>query len=249
MNKQLHILLTLTLAILLVSCGRQYSLQDCEVSSIQITDSLAQAHDISALIAPYKQKMETEMNEVLVFSNHQMEKAQPESLLGNFLSKLIQEKCGDYMGQPIDFGIVNYGGIRIPSLPAGEITKGKVFELMPFDNFLVVLTINGETVNQLANHMAAVGGWPVSGIRFKIVGGKATEILINQKPVVNDKKYTLAITDYLADGGDKLDFLVDKPRYSTGVFMRDAIIEYLKALHDEGKSISCELDGRVEHAQ
>jgi hypothetical protein len=32
---------------------------------------------------------------------------------------------------------MNSGGIRLPEMPAGAITQGKIFELMPFDNLMV----------------------------------------------------------------------------------------------------------------
>ena len=233
----------------MIGCTRQYAVESYQPESVQISDSLDKSPAVSALINPYKEKMETEMGEVLVHSDMQIEKGRPESLLGNFLSQLILDKCREYTGRPVDFGIVNYGGIRIPSLPTGPITKGKIYELMPFDNFLVVMTISGAAVKQLADHIASVEGWPVAGIRFEIKGQKAIEITIAGQPLDETATYTMAITDYLADGGDKLTFLVDKDRTATGVFMRDAIIEYLQELSDAGKSITSQLDERIKHAE
>ncbi|MBL0145080.1 MAG: 5'-nucleotidase C-terminal domain-containing protein [Chitinophagaceae bacterium] len=40
---------------------------------------------------------------------------------------------------------MNYGGIRLPAIPAGNITRGKIFELAPFDNIIVLQKISGKT--------------------------------------------------------------------------------------------------------
>lgn len=66
-----------------------------------------------------------------------------------------------------DFAVFNTGGLRRP-LPLGNITRGDVFELMPFENELVILTMNGEAVKKLVNFIATKGGAPVSGLRLRI---------------------------------------------------------------------------------
>jgi len=140
---------------------------------------------------------------------------------------------------------VNYGGLRVPLLPAGNITKGMIFELMPFDNFLTVMELKGNVVQQLFDHIAAQGGWPVAGVRFEIFDGKASEIQISNKPLEEERIYQIIISDYLADGGDNLLFLRLEKRTNTGIFIRDAILEYLQKQTHEGKPIATHLDNRV----
>ena len=49
----------------------------------------------------------------------------------------------------VDFVVLNYGGLRIQSMAAGPITMSKVYELMPFDNTLVVVDLLGSELNDL----------------------------------------------------------------------------------------------------
>src|SRR5204863_8184802 len=120
-------------------------------------------------------------------------------------------------------------------LPAGNITKESIFELMPFDNFLVVMELKGTVVQTLLDNIAAQGGWPVSGIRFTIHDGKASNISVNNNPFDETHIYQIIISDYLSDGGDNLLFLRSEKRMNTGVFLRDAILEYLREQTSQGK--------------
>jgi len=196
-------------------------------------------------IQPYHDSLAKEMNEVIAASSMAMDKGKPESLLGNFIADLLLEKGREYNEGAADFCIVNYGSLRIPSLPAGEITKGMIYELMPFDNFLVTMELNGNVVQQMLDYIASQGGWPVAGIKFKIHDGKSFEILINNIPLQPDKIYRVVLSDYLADGGDNLSMLRSGSRKNSGSFIRDVILEYLVGQTREDKMISSKLDNRI----
>ena len=68
---------------------------------------------------------------------------------------LPQSETERLLGEPVDFAVINYGGMRIPAIPKGPITRGKIFELMPFDNLLVVVRLDVSILTQFINHMAA----------------------------------------------------------------------------------------------
>lgn len=202
---------------------------------------------IEALIAPYKSKLDAEMNTVLGVTARTLEKGKPESPLGNWMSDLFYEQMSEYTKGNIDFASMNYGGIRIPTLQAGEVTRGKIFELMPFDNMLVVVHADAATVQQFADKIAKDGGIPVSKqLRFEIKSGKAENITVNGQPLQNGKTYKIGVSDYVANGGDDCTFFVDKKRDDLGVLMRDAIIEYVKKQTAQGKKLDAEKDGRIK---
>ncbi|MBT8196480.1 MAG: 5'-nucleotidase C-terminal domain-containing protein [Bacteroidia bacterium] len=151
-------------------------------------------------------------------------------------------------GHGVDFCLLNNGGLRA-SLPHGDITRGKIFELMPFENEMIVLELNGETTLELVDFIAEKGGMPVSGIRFEIENQKPTNITINGKAFDKNKTYKVVTSDYLAHGGDKLAML--KKRLNdklTGVKIRDAIIEYFVEQNNKGVTITSSLDGRIKYA-
>ncbi len=217
-------------------------------STVKVEEATTPASDeINALINPYKSQIEKEMNQVIGNSAKDLTKAKPESSLGNWTADLIHKKSEEYYNQPIDFAIVNYGGLRIPNLPKGEIKKSDIFELMPFENGLVVLHADGETVQKLFERMAEYGGWPVSHhIRFKIKNEQPTDIAINGKPIEKNKIYKIALSDFIANGGDKCSFFKDKKRDLLGKLFRDAIMEHVMDLASEGKEANAKIEGRVE---
>lgn len=209
------------------------------------SDTLSTADaKMAAMIQPYKQELAVEMNQIIGQAAKDLTKAKPESTLGNFVADLIHKKSEEYWGKPIDFTVVNYGGLRIPTLSAGDITRSKVFELMPFDNLLVVVEVEGSELRKLFDTMAEKGGWPVSWhIRHSIIDGKPADIFINDEALEDDKTYTLAISDYLANGGDSLFFLSDNKRHELGKLFRDAILEYIT---EQDEPVDAQLEGRVK---
>lgn len=198
---------------------------------------------ISDLIAPYKARMKEEMNKVIGQVAITLTKAQPESTLGNWVADLVYQQAKEYTKVKVDFALVNYGGLRIPSLPAGPLTKGKVFELMPFDNTIVVVKMMGSDLPLLFHHMAKKGGWPISKhAQYTIVGEKATDMRINDQKIDPNQEYLIATNDYIANGGDQCYFFKGKEQLETGVLFRDAIISYVEAQHTP---ISAQLERRV----
>ncbi len=202
---------------------------------------------IEALIMPYKTQLDAEMNEVIGTAAHTLATGKPEGTLGNWMSDLFQEQISAYMGKTIDFAMMNSGGIRIPTLQQGQITRGKIYELMPFDNMLVVVYVDASVVQEFADKMAREGGSPVSRqLRFVINNGKALNVTVNGQPLQPGRVYSIGTSDYIANGGSDHTFFVDKPRDEVGVLMRDAIIEYVKKQTAQGRQIQAEKDGRVQ---
>ena len=213
-----------------------------------ITDSLRADSSILFLIGPYKTQLDSKMNVVIGESEQELTKSKPESSLGNFMADVLLKEADIHSDSSADFSIVNVGGIRLNSIPEGPITVGKVYELMPFDNAVVVLEIDGATTAKLFDKMAAAGGWPVAGASYEIKKDNAVNIHIQGKVFDNTKTYRLAITDYLANGGDNLDCLKGIPQKKCKIIYRDAIMEYIKAITASGNKINSQIEGRVKNA-
>ena len=222
---------------------------DPQLSSVKIEDTanIEPSNEIEALVSPYKMQMEKEMKQVIGACEKELLKEKPESSLGNWVADLTHKKCEEYYEKPIDFAIMNYGGMRILSLPAGPITKSSIFQLMPFENGLAVINVDAETVEKLFELMAENGGWPVSHqVRFKIKNDKPIDIQISGKPIDKNKMYKIAMTDFVANGGDKCFFFEDKKQELLGTLFRDAIMEHVIELNEQGKKVDANLEGRVE---
>ena len=61
-----------------------------------------------------------------------------------------------------------------------------------------------------------------------------------------DRLYAIALSDYLASGGDYLDFFKPLPQRHTGVLLRTAIADQVRALTKAGKPVTAAVEGRVK---
>ena len=150
----------------------------------------------------------------------------------------------------VDFAIQNGGGIRA-DLPEGQITMKTLYEILPFDNSVVVLTLKGSDLQSLFDYIAAIssggGAFPQvsEGLRFTInrKTGRCENILVNGNPIDPGGTYKVATNSYMADGGDGFKiFLNAVDRYDTSMFQRDVFVQYIKHL---GGMIKPKVRGRI----
>lgn len=208
----------------------------------QDTLTTAAGNEIKQIIAPYKAEVDEEMNTVIATLPRSLKKQKIESTLGNWLADAIAEFVEEKTGREVDLAICNYGGVRIPMLPAGPLTVGDLYELMPFDNYVVTMELKGTTLLKLLKRIADYGGWPVSGsLRLAVQNDQVRKALIHQEPISPEKTYFVALSDYLANGGDRLDFLIERPHQNLNVYYRDALIETAK----RQKEIAATIEGRI----
>ena len=220
-------------AIFIIACSPIYNLQSYHVEVIEVQSPVDST--VLAIITPYQNGIESQMNEVLCVSKMEMKKGKPESLLGNFVTDL----CLNYADAHVC--VMNTGGLR-STLPKGDVTRGDIYTLMPFENELVVLELNKDDYIGLLNYIVKRGGEPFSGIN--IIMDKKGEILSNSWPVNFDdgEKVKVLTSDYLANGGDKMSFFKEKEQTIVGIKLRDAIIDYCS----KTDTIAISIDGRIQ---
>ncbi|OUJ75516.1 hypothetical protein BXP70_05775 [Hymenobacter crusticola] len=215
------------------------------VTAQPVGKALPEDAQVAAVITPYRQRVTQQMSEVLGSAPVPLTKNPGESPLGNFVADLQRQRAAAALREPIDVGVVTNGGLRT-SLPAGAITLGSVFELMPFENELVVLDTPGPVMQQLFEYAARIK-MALSNVTYTVdAAGKPANIRIGGQPFNPAKTYTVAISDYLAGGGDNMIFFKAlKPR-DTGVLLRTAIADKIRQLNKEGQSITAKVEGRVK---
>ena len=222
-------------------------------SSTPINNSYTNHSQVDALIKPYKVSLDAQMDEVLVISAEEFpkEKGKPETKLGNLVADLSLEIANQlykpYDGESIDFCLLNFGGLGT-SLPKGEITKRKIFELMPFENELVVVTISESNLINLIEYLKLSGGQPISAeISFEFKENENfEEELKHLFSEDGTSEFKILTTDYLVNGGDNMNFFINPIKIEpVGIKLRDAIIQYCVEQHKKGKQLVGKLDGRI----
>lgn len=231
------------------SCTSTYQSQSVQYKTYRISDTAPKDTALLRFLEPYRKEADRTMNGVVGIAEESMDKAQPESKLGNFMADAMLVMASEKYNTVADAAFINFGGIRLTQLPKGEVTVGKVFELMPFDNLLILQKMKGDVLQQFLNLTAAKGGWPCAGITMQIRDKKAVNVMIGGKPLDPERVYTIVNSDFIANGGDNADMLRPIPQVSNGYLMRDAIIDYIKKLKGQGKNIQAKIENRVTNAQ
>jgi 2',3'-cyclic-nucleotide 2'-phosphodiesterase (5'-nucleotidase family) len=200
-------------------------------------------------IAPYKKTQDEKMKTVIAQSEDALLKADVESSLGNFFCDAVLYETKKLLGVDsamVDIAVFNKGGLR-NALPKGNITVGNIFELMPFDNELVILKLSGSQIKDMLTKIAEKGGIPVGGMTLLITKTTASNITIKGKPFDETKDYWVVTSDYLANGGDNYTFFKNaKERKVMNILLRDVIINYCKDITQQGKILKPTLDGRIQ---
>ena len=233
----------------ILSCHSTYQPQAVQYKDYRIAPGQSSSNEMNALLKPYSDSVNKSMNDEIAVAGMTLEKKQPEGALGNVLADAMMVMAREKYQTKIDASFVNYGGIRLSSIPKGSISRGKVFELSPFDNMIVLLTLNGKVLQQFLDHVAAKGGWPCSGISFQIKNKVAVNINIAGKAFDSSKDYVIALADYVANGGDDCVMLKDIAQQGNGYLFRDAVLNYFSKLNKEGKQVTASIENRITNAE
>ncbi|MBU4348912.1 5'-nucleotidase C-terminal domain-containing protein [bacterium] len=149
------------------------------------------------------------------------------SLLGEWSCDIMKDKVG------VQIAMTNGGGLRVP-VPAGEITAGILYEVMPFDNTLYTMKLSGADVKANIEHgiMNDDIGWiQISGVRVTYnpnaeAGNRITSMVLEDGTTVEmDKYYTVVTNDFMFTGGDNYNFKNSKDGLDTFIPIRDALMD------------------------
>ena len=123
----------------------------------------------------------------------------------------------------------------------GDVTRENILSVLPFDNYLYVVTLSGTDLISLFNHIASInqgaGGFPQVSkeISYTItydengMKGEISNILINGEKINPEKNYKIAVSNYLATGGDGYEILTKSiDTFNTSMLISDVVIDYAK---------------------
>ncbi len=178
-----------------------------------------------------------------------------ESNLGNLIADGMVWKTRN---AGVQIALQNGGGIRA-SIPKGPITVGKVYEVLPFGNTLVVMDLKGREI--LAALENGVSQWEgqagrflqVSGLRYAFdlarpAGSRVVRVEVRTEkgfaPLDLEATYRVVVNNFIANGGDGFTVLKEAQGYrvDTGFSDAESFMDYLKEL----KVVEAQVEGRIE---
>jgi 2',3'-cyclic-nucleotide 2'-phosphodiesterase (5'-nucleotidase family) len=254
-NSMRRFLVSLLAILTLFSCSRYLAINQINTSSNSLIDSSAGVDSvIESFVKPFRDSINIDMKKIVGITAAPLIKGKPESKLTNLVADVVLKYGTDYCNQKglnihPDASYVNYGGLRA-SLPQGEITVGHIFELMPFENEIVLVKISGEAVQKMAEKIAARGGEGVAGLKLGIQDEALKTLVIKGKNIDKDAAYWLVTNDYIANGGDQMNmFLNPMEKIETKLKIRDVLIQSLREMYKQDGIIDVKLDGRIYNEQ
>jgi 2',3'-cyclic-nucleotide 2'-phosphodiesterase (5'-nucleotidase family) len=241
--RQLFFLLFISIV---ASCQPTRQLNAIRYNGYSIQKSSDIDSSLFKMIGPYRENVDRTMNEVLADCEADLLKEVPDSRLGNFLADAYLWAAKEKLDKNAEIAFMNHGGVRINRIGKGPVTRRTVFEVMPFDNLLVVAEIKGSLLQTYLDRIAAEGGGGgVAGLSLRIENKKAVEVMIGGKPLDPEKTYTMVNSDYTLDSGSGIPAFKTLKQNKSGYLMRDAIIQYCQHLQSTGKKISLEPQKRI----
>lgn len=226
------------LFLFLASCkfSSDYTPARIEGKQLQITDSIPADESLSEFIQPYKENIDREMSQVLSYSLFDLTKRDGElnTAIGNMMADAVMELSNPVFksrtGNSIDIVLLNHGGIR-SSISKGPVTTRTAYQVMPFENEVVVAKMNGKYVRQMVHYLIDAGtAHPVSGLKLEIgKDNSIKKVLIKGQPLEDNKDYYVATNDYLLNGGDNMVFFSNASEVTDLDYkIRNLLIDYFK---------------------
>jgi 2',3'-cyclic-nucleotide 2'-phosphodiesterase (5'-nucleotidase family) len=200
----------------------------------------------TGMLKPYTDSVGKTMDQVLVSVPKDLLKEVPNSSLGNFLADAYLDMARDKFDKRADIAFMNHGGVRINRIGAGEVTRRMIYEVMPFDNLLVIVEVKGDVLQAYLDKLASEGGGGgVAGLSMGIKDKKAVDVRIGGKSIELGRTYYMVNSDYAVDGGGGFTALKKLKQQRTQYFLRDAIIDYCSKQQSKGQSIPTEPSIRI----
>jgi 2',3'-cyclic-nucleotide 2'-phosphodiesterase (5'-nucleotidase family) len=223
-----------SILLLITSCGDNLQLFKAETSRIEINSEINVDSTILKFIEPYKKNIDKDLFTTFAYSTYNLDKKDGElnTAIGNMMADAVLELSSPVFklkkNKNIDFVLLNYGGIR-SIISKGNINEKTAYNLMPFENEVVVTKLIGKDIYELIDYLRIVKrAHPISGIKLEL--DKNYELInakINNKNIDIKKYYYVATSDFLLNGGDKMDFF---NKSSENTFLdykiRDLLIDY-----------------------
>ncbi len=184
-----------------------------ENTVLKVSDTLSVNAEIEAYIKPFRLHIKKDLDSVLAYTPNTYSKKVDNfnSAIGNFIADAVYSESNPVFkritGKNIDMVLLNHGGIRA-GINKGNISKQTAFELMPFENSVVVVALKGKQINNLIKYLSiSKKAHPVSKLQLILDKDfNVSKAAIQGKVIKPNQTYYVATSDYLYNGGDNMTF-------------------------------------------
>ncbi|MDR1681350.1 MAG: 5'-nucleotidase C-terminal domain-containing protein [Prevotellaceae bacterium] len=180
-----------------------------------------------AIVGRYKPLLDVRMGVVVGRTSQALPDGGFDSPIARFTTYAIL-RYAEEAGIPVDFSLYNVGGLRT-GLPKGELRLFDLYTVYSFDNNVVVLTIQGKYLRELAAFFARTHPQPMGNAALEIAPNCAPSLRINGEELDDGRMYRLITNNFVGSGGDGMTMLREAVAVEyPGILFRDAIIHYIQ---------------------
>ena len=221
----------------LVSCGPK-KFHNTEIDGKKIPVSLEYSGDatIENFIAPYRTHINNDLDSILAWAPVTFDKSKGkwQTNIGNLMANVTYATADSIFykrdKKHVDICLLNHGGIRA-TIPQGYVTTRTAFDIMPFENSLLVLGLKGQQLYEIAAYIATERKpHPLAGMEITMdKENSVKKVTVHNQAIEQNKVYYIATSDYLANGGDNMNFFKKATAtYDMNYKLRDVFIDYFK---------------------
>ncbi|WP_228235772.1 5'-nucleotidase C-terminal domain-containing protein [Allomuricauda sp. M10] len=212
------------------------ALTEIQGKQLPIDASIEETDSISSFIEPFRNRINEVLDSTLAIAPKSLllDDGERNTSMGNLMADIVFSETAPIFksrtGKDLDFVVLNYGGVR-SIISAGKVTARNAYEVMPFENYIEVVELNGTAVRKLIDFLTkATRRHPISGMQIVTDKNGALEsVNIQGKPFDESRNYYVATSDYLVQGGASIGFFDDMVSVTdTDYLLRNAIIDYFK---------------------
>ena len=219
---------------LFVSCKQDHQLTKIVGKRLDINDSLTGQQSIEDFIKPYRENVNKNLDSVISYAVDTYSKSDGElnTAIGNLMADAVMEQTNPVFNSrtnnDIDLVLLNHGGIR-SILSKGNVTTRAAYQIMPFENSVVVVDLKGVYVLELVDYLKrSKRAHPISGMKLVLdENDTIVEVTINGNTIDTERIYHIATNDYLYGGGSGMTFFQKKDSVHVLDYkIRNVLIDY-----------------------
>jgi len=220
-----------------MSCKNETgSLSEIQGKQIPIDSTYVEVDSISNFVTPYRNRINEILDSTLAYAPKPLllDDGERSFSMGNVMADIVFEETAPVFksrtGKDLDFVVLNAGGVR-SIISVGNVTARNAYEVMPFENYIVVVELSGSATRKLINFVSkATRKHPISHIQIVTDKNRALEsVNIQGEPFDESRNYYVASSDYLVNGGPSVGFFDEIISVTeTDYLLRNALIDHFK---------------------
>jgi 2',3'-cyclic-nucleotide 2'-phosphodiesterase (5'-nucleotidase family) len=222
-----------------------------------IDASIADDASLDRMLGPYRAKVRELDNVIGRLEGTLVKGRVVGGSMGNFVTDAVREQARLKLGGPVALAILNRDGLRKNTIAPGQLRARDIFEILPFENELMVLDLTGAQLRRFLETLMSNRDLAQSGARVKYQTnekGRPETVSVqligpDGKPEEIDpaRTYRIVTVDFIVNRGGAYAFLKEvKDARPLGLKIRDAVTDYVKAMTSAGRAIKANEDARIE---